>query len=66
MGAGGTGEYRGFVMTSHPIEPTPPGALERSVEELLVCARPLPGPAEMVIADLDEVEGAAFLATLTG
>lgn len=53
-------------MTSRPVEPIPSGSLERPVGDLLARARPLPGPAEMVIADLDEVEGAAFLATLTG
>jgi hypothetical protein len=53
-------------MTSQPIEPVTPGSLERPVAELLARARPLPSPAEMVIADLDEAEGAAFLATLTG
>lgn len=53
-------------MTSQPVEPNPPGSLERPVGELLARARPLPGPGEMAIADLDEAEGAAFLATLAG
>ena len=36
--------------------------LELSVEELLRRARPLPPHGEMVIEDLSEEEGAAFLA----
>lgn len=45
----------------------PPGhgeSLELRVEELLRRARPLPPHEEMVIDDLTEEEGAAFLAAL--
>ena len=38
--------------------------LELSVEELLRRARPLPPHDEMVIEDLSEEEGAAFLAAI--
>jgi hypothetical protein len=38
--------------------------LELPVEELLRRARPLPPHDEMVIEDLSEEEGAAFLATI--
>jgi hypothetical protein len=40
------------------------GHLELSVEELLRHARPLPSGDEMVIEDLSEEEGAAFLAAV--
>jgi hypothetical protein len=40
--------------------------LELPVEELLRRARPLPPHEEMVIEDLDDEEGAAFLSTLVG
>jgi hypothetical protein len=51
-------------MTSQPIEPKRDGCLELPVEELLRRARPLPPHEEMVIDDLTEEEGAAFLAAL--
>lgn len=38
--------------------------LELPVEELLRRARPLPSHAEMVIEDLSEEEGVAFLAAV--
>jgi hypothetical protein len=38
--------------------------LELPVEELLRRARPLPPHAEMVIEDIDDEEGAAFLAAV--
>jgi hypothetical protein len=38
--------------------------LELPVKELLARARPLPAHDEMVIEDLDEAEGAAFLAAV--
>jgi hypothetical protein len=41
------------------------GHFEVPVEELLRRARPLPPHEEMVIEDLSEDEGAAFLAALT-
>ncbi len=49
-------------MTSQPIDET--GCLELPVEELLRRARPLPPHEEMVIDDITEEEGAAFLAAL--
>ena len=51
-------------MTSQPIEPKQDGCLELSVEELIRRARPLPPHEEMVIGDLSEDEGTAFLAAL--
>ena len=39
-------------------------SLELPVEELLHRARPLPSYEDMVIDDLDEAEGVAFLAIL--
>ncbi|MGQ0843858.1 MAG: hypothetical protein ACT4QF_06960 [Sporichthyaceae bacterium] len=53
-------------MTTQPVAPTPPVSLERPVAELLARVRPLPDDlSEMAIPDLDEVEGAAFLAAIT-
>jgi hypothetical protein len=49
-------------MTSQPIEPKRDGCLELPVDKLLRRARPLPPHEEMVIDDLTEDEGAAFLA----
>lgn len=51
-------------MTSQPVESKPNQHLELPVEELLRRARPLPPHEEMVIDDLTEEEGAAFLAAL--
>ena len=50
-------------MTSEPVTPDP-GHLELPIEELFRRARPLPPHEEMVIEDLDDEEGAAFLAAL--
>ena len=53
-------------MTTQPVVQTPPVSLERPVAELLARVRPLPDDlSELVIPDLDEVEGAAFLAAIT-
>ncbi len=41
-------------------------SLELPVEELVRRARPLPPHEDMVIDDLDDDEGAAFLAVLEG
>ena len=50
-----------------PVMPMHATTLEVPVEELLRHARPLPPlHEEMLIDDLDEVEGAAFLAALKG
>ena len=42
------------------------GSLELPVEELFRRARPLPPHEEMVIEDLEDDEGTAFLASLHG
>ena len=52
-------------MSSEPVVPRESPNLELSVEESMRRARPLPPHEEMVIDDLDEAEGAAFLAALT-
>jgi hypothetical protein len=56
------------VRKSMSTEPMMSGSpyLELPVEELLRRARPLPPHEEMVIEDLDDEEGAAFLSTLVG
>jgi hypothetical protein len=41
-----------------------PPNLERSVEDLLGRARPLPPRDELIIDDIDEDEGRAFLAAI--
>ncbi len=51
-------------MSSEPVPPRTGGSLEVPVEELFRRARPLPPHEEMVIDDLSEEEGAAFLAAL--
>ena len=54
-------------MTSEPVDHSTPGrteSLELPVPELLKRARPLPPRDEMVIDDLSEEEGRAFLAAL--
>lgn len=52
-------------MSTEPVRPQS-GCLELPVEELLRRARPLPPHEEMVMDDLDDDEGAAFLASLEG
>jgi hypothetical protein len=54
----------GHEMSIEPIHPSHGESLELPVEELLRRARPLPPHEEMVIDDLTEEEGAAFLAAL--
>jgi len=52
-------------MSSEPVsQPSEGGSLELPVAELLRRAQPLPPHEEMVIDDLTEEEGAAFLAAL--
>ena len=51
-------------MSTEPVHPRHSESLELPVEELLRRARPLPPHEEMVIEDLSEQEGAAFLAAL--
>jgi hypothetical protein len=49
------------AMSTHASEDNAQRDLELPVEELLRCARPLPPHDEMVIEDLTEEEGMAFL-----
>jgi hypothetical protein len=51
-------------MSTDPLFIGRSDSLELPVEELIRRARPLPPHEDMVIHDLDEVEGAAFLAVL--
>lgn len=54
-------------MTSEPVDHGAPGrteSLELPVPELLQRARPLPPRDEMLIDDVSEEEGLAFLAAL--
>ena len=53
-------------MSMEPARPNVDGSLELPVEELLRRARSLPSHEEMLIDDLTEEEGAAFLAALEG
>lgn len=54
-------------MSSHAFEPAQrKESRELPVDELLRRARPLPPRSEMVIDDLSEAEGEAFLAALRG
>jgi hypothetical protein len=52
-------------MSTEPVTPES-GSLELPIEELFRRARPLPPHEEMVIEDLDDDEGTAFLAALHG
>ena len=51
-------------MSNEPVTPITTAYLELPVDELMRRARPLPPHEEMAIEDLDEGEGAAFLAAL--
>lgn len=51
-------------MSTHPVGNAEEPHLELPVEELLRRARPLPPHEEMVIEDLTEEEGVAFLAAV--
>ncbi|MHB8246451.1 MAG: hypothetical protein ACYDGN_14105 [Acidimicrobiales bacterium] len=51
-------------MASDSVVHTPVPSLELPVEELLLRARSLPPHEQMLIEDLDEAEGLAFLAAL--
>jgi hypothetical protein len=51
-------------VSTHRADNPEPQHLELPVEELLRRARPLPPRDEMVIEDLTEEEGAAFLAAV--
>ena len=59
----GPTDRRKAAMTSEPVTPNT-GHLELPVEELVRRARPLPPHEQVVIEDLDDEEGAAFLAAL--
>lgn len=61
----GSGDSLEVAMSTEPVMPES-GSLELPVEELLRRVRPLPSHEEMVIGDLDDDEGAAFLAVLKG
>ena len=56
--------YTAWQMSIEPVHASGGGSLELPVEELLRRARPLPPHEEMLIDDLTEEEGAAFLAAL--
>jgi hypothetical protein len=51
-------------VSTHPADPSEEQHHELSVEELLRRARPLPPHGEMVIEDLTEEDGVAFLAAV--
>jgi hypothetical protein len=51
-------------MSTEAVRPSRGENLELPVEELLRRARPLPAHEELVIDDLTDAEGAAFLAAL--
>jgi hypothetical protein len=52
------------AVSTHSASQSEPEHLELPVEELLRRARPLPDHDEMVIEDLSQVEGEAFLAAV--
>lgn len=58
------GSLNSLVVSTHPVDSSEGEDRELPVEELLRRARPLPPHDEMVIEDLTEEEGAAFLAAL--
>jgi hypothetical protein len=52
------------IVATHRGDNSEAQHLELPVEELLRRARPLPAHEDMVIEDIDEEEGAAFLAAV--
>ncbi len=52
------------MVVSEPVHPNPSSGLEFPAEEMLRRARPLPPHDKMVIDDLTDEEGAAFLTAL--
>jgi hypothetical protein len=56
--------YSQALAATHHADNTKQAHLELPVEELLRRARPLPPHDEMVIEDIDEQEGAGFLAAV--
>lgn len=63
-GAAAWADSLNIEMSTEPVTSSHIGSLELSVEELLGRARPLPPHEEMLIDDLSEAEGVAFLAAL--
>jgi hypothetical protein len=60
----GDAPYTSRAVSTHPASQSQPEHLELPVEELFRRARPLPDHDEMVIEDLSEEEGEAFLAAV--
>ncbi len=60
----GDAPYTSRAVSTHPASQSQPEHLELPVEELSRRARPLPDHDEMVIEDLSEEEGEAFLAAV--
>jgi hypothetical protein len=58
------GPYTSETVSTHPADNSEQEHLELPIEELLRRARPLPDHDEMVIDDLTEAEGDAFLAAI--
>jgi hypothetical protein len=56
--------YTQAIVATHRADNNKEEHLELPVEELLRRARPLPPHDEMLIEDIDEEEGAAFLAAV--
>lgn len=56
--------YTQTTVATHRADNTKDQHLELPAEELLRRARPLPPHEDMVIEDIDEEEGAAFLAAV--
>jgi hypothetical protein len=56
--------YTSGIVSTHPASQSEPEHLELPVEELLRRAHPLPDHDEMVIEDLSEEEGEAFLSAV--
>ncbi len=54
----------GEMSSTEPLPTSHDESRDLPVPELLRRARPLPPPGDMVIGDLTEEEGAAFLAAL--
>lgn len=59
-----TGRMWAAMSSTEPLPTRHAESRELPVPELLRRARPLPPPEDMVIDDLTEEEGAAFLAAL--
>ena len=64
LGRRGAAAYTQAIVATHRADNSEEQHLELPVEELLRRARPLPAHEDMVIEDIDEKEGAAFLAAV--